>query len=81
MYIYTHIYRNVLSNITSDGPLVVTMIGTSNVNVGDTPASIVAGVQAVVSLLRTHLKNPKILILSLIPRDSGKPVEITIYIT
>mmetsp|Transcript_14139 Transcript_14139/g.13669 ORF Transcript_14139/g.13669 Transcript_14139/m.13669 type:complete len:432 (-) Transcript_14139:480-1775(-) len=66
---------NVLSNITSDGPLVVTMIGTSNVNVGDTPASTVAGVQAVVSLLRTHLKNPQILILSLIPRDSGKPVD------
>jgi lysophospholipase L1-like esterase len=51
------------------------MVGTSNVNVGDSPLAVVAGVHAVISLLKTYLKNPKILILSLIPRDSGKPID------
>lgn len=64
-----------MSNITSESPLVITMVGTSNVNVGDSPLAVVAGVQAVISLLKTYLKNPKILILSLIPRDSGKPID------
>lgn len=42
---------------------------------GDQPTAVVTGVLEVVKLLRTYLKNPKILVLSMIPRNSGKPVD------
>ena len=58
----------ILSNITSVRPLVVTMIGASNAMMGDNPSSIIHGVFAAVQLLNKYLQNPKIVVLSLLPR-------------
>lgn len=67
---------NILVNITAKSPLVVAMIGNSNVNIGDSPASIVAGVTSVIPLLKSYLNSPKIVILSLPPRVSKPASEI-----
>lgn len=59
---------NVLSNITAKSPLVVAMFGSSNVNMNDSPTSILAGVAAVISMLKEFLIEPKIVLVSLPPR-------------
>ena len=59
---------NILSNITAEGPLVVVMMGISNANLGDSPNAIVDGITATISLVNLHLRNPKFLLMSLIPR-------------
>jgi hypothetical protein len=64
----------ILTNISSSSPLVITMIGTSNVNMADSPASIANGIDKVLSSLMSHLKNPQIIVLSLLPR-SVKPQD------
>ena len=59
---------NILSNITAVSPLVVLMVGISNANHGDSPSAIVDGISATIKLLKMHLKKPKILLMSLLPR-------------
>lgn len=66
----------ILSNITSASPLVVTMIGASNALLGDTPSSIIDGVSATIRLLNKHLRSPKIVLLSLLPRYTRPTAEI-----
>ena len=54
-------------------------MGASNALLRDTPSAIMAGIDAVLSLLRTHLKKPRFIILSLLPRAfPGTPVNETI---
>ena len=66
----------ILSNITSTSPLVVAMIGASNALLGDTPSSIIDGVSATILLLNTHLRSPKIVLLSLLPRYTRPTADI-----
>ena len=58
---------NVLRDITAHGPVVVMMVGGSNAHFGDSPTAIMNGIAATISLLKEHLQNPKILLLSLVP--------------
>ena len=67
--LYRYRKGNVLNNITATAPLVVMMVGLSNANIGDSPTSITKGISATISLLKEHLKNPTILLLSLVPRS------------
>jgi len=68
-----------LLNITSEGPTMLLQVGASNALLRDSPSAIMAGIDAVLSLLRTHLKKPRFILLSLLPRGfPGAPVNETI---
>lgn len=58
----------VLQNITSMKPLVLGMIGASNVNVGDSTGSIINGIDAVIKLISKYLKSPTFVLVSVLPR-------------
>ena len=66
--LYRYSNGNLLSNITAVGPLVVLMVGISNANQLDSPNAIVNGINATIRLLKMHLKRPRILLMSLLPR-------------
>ena len=67
----------ILRNITATNPMVLGMIGASNVNVGDSTGSIINGIDAVVKLMSKHLKSPSFVLVSVLPRD-GAPFNRTI---
>ena len=59
----------ILKNITTIRPMVLAMIGTSNVIIGDQPNSIVNGIDSVLTLLTKHLNAPWFVLVSILPRS------------
>jgi hypothetical protein len=49
---------HILKNITTKRPMVLAMIGSSNVIAGDQPNSILHGIDAVINLMTLHLSSP-----------------------
>ena len=60
-----------LKNITTVRPMVLAMIGTSNVIVGDQPNSILNGIDSVLTLLTKHLNLPWFVLVSILPRSTA----------
>jgi len=60
-----------LNNITNS-PLVIVMIGTNNLALGDQPSSVLNGIKEVVKSIKTYIKGSKILLLSLLPRTNAE---------
>ena len=69
---------SILSGINANNPLVIALIGSSNANVGDSPSAIINGVSAAIKSIRSGLRNPKILLLSLLPRFGKAVSEIVV---
>ena len=60
-----------LLNITSAHPMVLVMLGASNIHVGDSAAAVLRGVAAVLALLAAHLRSPTLVVLSVLPRPTA----------
>ena len=61
---------HILKNITTKRPMVLAMIGTSNVIVGEQSNSILHGIDAVLTLMTQHLQSPWFVIISILPQST-----------
>jgi len=58
-----------LKNITNS-PLVIIMIGTNNIVLGDSPLDVVKAVNELIKLIKANVKNVSILLYGLLPRNN-----------